>query len=323
MEQNLDDTTNEPIIGGGRRHARRLQDTMFELRTLDGGEVTLRENRLRTRIQTRTNEFLTKVTVEDEQIVEERSTFNRYAKKVAPYLMEFVGTTLFLFAIGCVVAQSSTFGSLAIGSALMCLVFLGGHVSGAHYNPAVTLGIFLSWRGMLTIEKTLLYMTVQLTGSVIGSFFAYAVTGVTFAPEVGSGYTQGSGLLAEFLATFFLVSVVLNVATTISQDNNHFFGLAIGFTVFTMAVSIGSISGGAINPAVGTGPSLVRLIISGQGNSSAWIYWVGPLLGSVFAALVFRVTSVAEYTGNQFFVVSKLCDWKFGVDGKTTYEEQL
>jgi len=90
-----------------------------------------------------------------------------------------------------------------------------------------------------------------------------------------------------------------------------------------MAVSIGSISGGAINPAVGTGPSLVRLIISGQGNSSAWIYWVGPLLGSVFAALVFRVTSVAEYTGNQFFVVSKLCDWKFGVDGKTTYEEQL
>jgi aquaporin Z len=185
---------------------------------------------------------------------------------------------------------SHSLAPLAIGSVLMVFVFAGGHVSGAHYNPAVTLGVFL--RGRIESRPAAVYVIVQVVAGIIAAAISKAVTGVTPAPTIGTTFTDGSAVLMEMFYTFALVFVVLNVATEKNTDGNSYFGLAIGFTVTVGAWSIGGISGCAMNPAVGTG--LIALDTVG-GAGKLWVYWVGPMLGSVLAALVFRFTSMDEF----------------------------
>eukprot|EP01124_Arcella_intermedia_P033754 TRINITY_DN8185_c0_g1_i1.p3 TRINITY_DN8185_c0_g1~~TRINITY_DN8185_c0_g1_i1.p3 ORF type:complete len:174 (+),score=20.46 TRINITY_DN8185_c0_g1_i1:446-967(+) len=163
---------------------------------------------------------------------------------------------------------------------------------------------------MITLERAGLYMLLQCFGATMGALIARGVTGVSFATQVGSAYSLGSGLAAEFIATFFFVTVVLNVATTRSQDNNSFFGLAIGFTIFSLATAIGRVSGGAINPAVGMGTFLAKGFVTGEWYSGVWIYWVGPFLGASFAALFFRLTNFQEYTSTTGYTISHLFNLK-------------
>jgi len=189
--------------------------------------------------------------------------------------------------------QASGLGGLSIGFCVTVLVFFGGHISGGHYNPAITIGVLATMRSKISLPKACGYVVVQIIGSVFGSLLAYAVEdGRTFGPTMER---VGEGFLAELIGTFLLVTVVLNVATTEAQENNSFFGLAIGLTVSSMAIAVGDVSGGAFNPAVGTGPHLVSWFV-GQGlYSNTWVYWIGPILGAVLAALFFRITNLQEY----------------------------
>jgi len=187
---------------------------------------------------------------------------------------------------------SKGFGPLAIGSSLMVGVFMGGHVSGAHYNPAVTFGIWLSGRGKVTTRQSIGYVLVQLLASFVAGCVYWTISGSTFTLEPAAGVTKGHAFSCEALYTFLLVSVVLNVATTKSTEENSFYGLAIGFTILCGAISVGPLSGGAFNPSIGFGPIVVDAMNNGSEKLKViWIYWFGPLFGSVLAAVGFRITN--------------------------------
>ncbi len=199
------------------------------------------------------------------------------------YVTEFIGTFFLVLTIGCTVLappEAGVIPPIAIGSALMVMIFAGGHISGAHYNPAVTLGVTL--RGRCTMPDAIAYWVAQILGAVAAAAAAkFLCTGANPTP---APIETGPALLAEFLFTFALVYVVLNVATAKANAGNSFYGLAIGFTVLTGAFAVGRISGGAFNPAVAVGISVLGL----SPWPNIWIYLVADLAAGVVAALVFR-----------------------------------
>jgi aquaporin Z len=197
-------------------------------------------------------------------------------------IVEFIGTFFLVFVIGCVSSQPHVLlGPLAIGATLMVMIFAGGHISGGHYNPAVTLGAWI--RGACTGVQAGSYVVVQVIGAALASlavpvlFGHVGVTAITASPV--------QIMLAEFLGTFALVYTVLNVATAPATAGNSFYGLAIGFTVFVQAVAVGAISGGAFNPAVVVGVFLMGGLTAG----SLWMYWLSQLIAAAVAAGVFRL----------------------------------
>lgn len=202
------------------------------------------------------------------------------------YLTEFIGTFFLVLTIGCSVIGGASIPPLAIGAALMVMIFAGGHVSGAHYNPAVTLAVWM--RGKCETKDVAPYMISQVIAACVAAaavkfLTAGALTGLKTAikaanPEVGPA------LLAEFLYTFALAYVVLNVATAKGTAGNSFYGLAIGMTVMTGAFAVGGISGGAFNPAVAIGATMMGLIDS----SKVWIHLVADFAGGAAAAYAFK-----------------------------------
>jgi len=202
------------------------------------------------------------------------------------YLTEFIGTFFLVLTIGCSVIGGASIPPLAIGAALMVMIFAGGHVSGAHYNPAVTLAVWL--RGKCDTKDVAPYMISQVVAALAAAaavkfLTAGALTGLKTAikavnPEVGPAF------LAEFLFTFALAYVVLNVATAKGTSGNSFYGLAIGMTVMTGAFAVGGISGGAFNPAVAVGATVMGLIDS----SKVWIHLVADFAGGAVAAFTFK-----------------------------------
>lgn len=203
------------------------------------------------------------------------------------YVTEFVGTMFLILIIGCSVAFAGDFAPLAIGVGLMALVYMGGHVSGAHYNPAVTLGALLTKK--IGAKDGVAYIVVQLLGAPVGAFAAAHLTGKTFAPGPGVEAGTPMVLLAEALFTFMLVLVVLNVATVKKVEGNSYYGLAIGLTVTAGAYAVGKVSGAAFNPAVGVGPTIVHTVIGDGSFKNLWLYVVGPFIGAGLAAGVFQV----------------------------------
>lgn len=201
------------------------------------------------------------------------------------YITELVGTFLFVFAIALAVANAGALAPLAIGCALMCVVYMGGHISGGHYNPAVTLAVYL--RGKIDGGEAIRYVVAQLAGAAIAALIAAAVTGQVFVAAPPAGFDPLAALVVETVFTFALCLVVLNVATDDAVANNSFYGLAIGFTVVVAAFAGGSISGGAFNPAVGLGPALVA--IGRASVSHAWLYAAGPFAGGALASVVYRL----------------------------------
>jgi len=207
-------------------------------------------------------------------------------------LTEFVGTFLFLFVIALVVPTGGPLIPLAIGGALMVMVYMGGQWSGGMYNPAVALGVCL--RGKMTASEMVQYWVVQFVAGILAFWLGAFVTGATVIVAPGAGVTPVAALIVETIFTLMLVLVVLNVATTKASENKGYYGLAIGFTIVVAAAAGGGISGGAFNPAVGIG-SNVAALLRGEGSTShLWIYLVGPLLGGVLAALIFRMQVKAE-----------------------------
>ncbi len=203
------------------------------------------------------------------------------------YLTEFIGTFFLVLTVGLSVLSGTSLAPLAIGSALMVMVYMGGHISGGHYNPAVTLAVLM--RGRLESSQAVRYWVSQLLGAFVAGAVVYMVTGRTFAPAPGAGVNGFQALVVEFLYTFALALVVLNVATAKQTAGNSFYGLAIGFTITVGAFAGGPVSGGAFNPAVGAGPILMKAMAGGGSLSHLWLYLVGPLAGGAVAATVFNL----------------------------------
>jgi aquaporin Z len=210
------------------------------------------------------------------------------------YLTEFVGTFFLVLTIGLCVLGGTPMAPLAIGASLMVMVYMGGHVSGGHYNPAVSLAVLL--RGKLQPRDVAPYMVAQVVGAVAAAVVVYVVLGRTFAPAPGNGASATGALIVEVLYTTALCLVVLHSATAPQTTGNSFYGLAIGFTVAAGAFAGGPISGGAFNPAVGVGPIVISALLGGGSTANLWLYLVGPFIGGVVAALLYRVQQPMQPT---------------------------
>jgi len=199
--------------------------------------------------------------------------------------MEFIGTFFLVLVAGL------SGNPLAVGAVLTAMVYMGGHISGAQYNPAVTLAVWL--KGAQSGRQSLAYAATQLMAGTLAACVYYAIVGqfMIVAPSPNTSF--GSALLVEMLFTFALASVVLHVAVTKATAGNHYFGLAIGSVVAAGAFVAGPISGGAFNPAVGLGPLLSHAASLPQHGTQLALYIAGPLLGAVVAALVYRNTEKA------------------------------
>ncbi len=203
---------------------------------------------------------------------------------MAKLIVELIGTFVLVLTVGMTVIDpgAGALAPLAIGLALMVVVYAGGHVSGAHYNPAVSLAVLL--RGGITFSAMLGYWVAQVAGAVLA-------VGAVIVLKQGGGAAAGDldplrALLAEAIFTFVLCFVVLNTATAAETAGNSFYGLAIGLTVTAGVYAVGSISGGVFNPAVAMGVVGLGIVPLG----SLWIYLVAALAGAAAAAAVFRLT---------------------------------
>ena len=203
------------------------------------------------------------------------------------YLVEFIGTFFFVLTIVCVVngaAEGNFLLPLAIGSALMIMVYAGGHISGAHYNPAVTLGVLM--RGKVAGGDVPGYIISQLLGAILAAVIGASLLGKgSIMGGTGMPPNTTAAFVAELLGTFALVWVVLQTATTKSTAGNSYYGLAIGFTVVVMAYALGGFgTGGCFNPAIAVGAAMNGLASWG----TAGLAIVADLIGAVLAALAFK-----------------------------------
>jgi len=197
------------------------------------------------------------------------------------YATELIGTFFLVLTVGStgIAAGPDVIPALAIGSALMVMIYAGGHISGAHYNPAVTVAVYL--RGRWGAAEIVPYWIAQLVGAAAAAAILLAfktAKAVTLDANVPAAFAS------EFLFTFALAYVVLNVATAKATAGNSYFGLAIGFTVLVGAFAVGHVSGGAFNPAVAVGAMIMGMLPWGK----LWLYLVAQLLGAAAAALAFK-----------------------------------
>jgi aquaporin Z len=210
------------------------------------------------------------------------------------YATEFVGTFFLVLTIGLSVLGGTPMAPLAIGASLMVMVYMGGHVSGGHYNPAVTLAVVL--RGKLQRGEVVPYIGAQVAGALTAAAVVHMVLGRSVVPPPGQGASMLAALSIEVLYTTALCLVVLHSATAPQTTGNSFYGLAIGFTVTAGAFAGGPISGGAVNPAIGAGPILAAALFDGASVGNLWLYLVGPFAGGVIAAILYRVQQPSQPT---------------------------
>lgn len=196
------------------------------------------------------------------------------------YLTELIGTFFLVLTVGLAGSSGSPIAAIAIGGVLMVMIYAGGHISGGHYNPAVTLAAFV--RGRCPKADVVPYLVAQVAGATLAALVVSLLKG-----SLGSGVQTldiGKAFLAEFLFTFALAYVVLNVATSKDTAGNSNYGLAIGFTVVAGAVSVGDISGGAFNPAVALGAAMMKAFAW----QNLWVYFLANFAGGAAAGAVFK-----------------------------------
>ncbi len=206
------------------------------------------------------------------------------------YLAEFIGTFLFVTTIGMTVINPGGAGPmapLAIGSALMVMIFAGGHISGGHFNPAVTLAVFI--RGKCSWADVVPYWISQCGAAAAAAQLVLFLKGDGAVIEAMKPDIVRA-LVSEALYTFALCYVVLNVATAKGTAGNSFYGLAIGFTVLIGAYAVGGISGGAFNPAVAVGITFMGL----SSWANIWIFMAGNFAGAIVAAVAYKAIAPAD-----------------------------
>lgn len=201
---------------------------------------------------------------------------------MARYITEFIGTFFLVLTIGLVVIDSETgkFAPIAIGAVLIAMIYAGAHISGAHYNPAVTLAFWLTGRcgGKCNYRDFAMYIFVQVLGAVAAAFL---VLYLKDNPSLSAVELQkGKVLIAEVIFTFALCFVILYVART----GDYLFGVAIGLVVIGGIYAVGEISGAVFNPAVATGITVMGL----SSLSNIWVYMVANFAGGILAVIVFK-----------------------------------
>jgi len=223
-----------------------------------------------------------------------RNNMNGEPSMKAKLVSEFVGTFFLVLTVGLNVIGKSNAPVFSIAASLMCMIFALGRVSGAHFNPAVTLAVLARGGGCITPRDALYYWVVQFIGGAAGAtMYTVMEHGKTFPLAVGKGFGWAHVAVAEIIFTFVLCYVVLAVATT-KKVKTQFFGLAIGSAVTAGGIAIGSISGGVLNPAVAFGVSLTSLF--GGGNFWHVIpYMLFQMLAGGFAAATFHLTRPSEF----------------------------
>lgn len=203
------------------------------------------------------------------------------------YLTEAIGTFFVVLTVYLTVVARSPFAPLAIGAAVMVMVYMGHHLSGGHYNPAVSLAVWM--RGRLAGGQLVPYWVAQLLGAVLGALAGRFVTHQAYTPAPPTSTHTLAALAVELLFTFALCLVYLHTAASEKTKGNSYFGLAIGFTVAAGSFAGGPLSGAAFNPAAAIGPTLVSVLLGAASAAHAWIYIVAPLVGGVVAAWAFRL----------------------------------
>jgi aquaporin Z len=191
--------------------------------------------------------------------------------------VEFIGTFVLVLTVGLSTSSKGAgdLAPLAIGSALMVMVFAGGHISGAHYNPAVSFAALLV--GKLGLRQTASYVLTQLSAGALAALLVRAFVGPATPALLGSDWKI---LVGELIFTLALAYVVLNVTSAAATEGNSFYGLAIGFTVATGIFAVGKTTGGVFNLAVGLSGSVTGALT----GSHSWIYILSSLLGGASAA---------------------------------------
>lgn len=215
------------------------------------------------------------------------------------YVYEAIGTFFLVLTVGMVVIEPGSAGNLAplaIGTVLAVMVFAGGHVSGGHFNPAVSLAVYL--RGKLTLNDMLIYWAAQVVAGIVAAFIVLYIKGaMAQAAGIALAITAIDvntrivpAFLAEFIGTFALTFTVLNVATARATEGNSFYGWAIGMAVMAMAYAFGAITGGGFNPAVAFGFSVMGLTTW----AGIWLFIVAELAAGAAAAYVFKAAHPVE-----------------------------
>lgn len=211
-----------------------------------------------------------------------------FSAAIRKYVVEAVGTFFLVLTVGAAVYAAAPLAPLAIGAVLMVMIYAGGHISGGHYNPAVTLAVLI--RGKIGAIDAVLYWIAQLAAGLVAALAVRGfvprghITAMTLSGKMGAAF------VAELVFTFALCWVVLNVATSRDNEGNSFYGLAIGFTVLAGAVAVGGISGAAFNPAVALGACVLGLFAW----KTIWLYLFAEAAAGVVAGLAFRTLSPAD-----------------------------
>ena len=192
------------------------------------------------------------------------------------YLTESIVTFFLVFNVG---MASGAFAPFAVAAVLAAFIYAGGHISGGHYNPAVTLGAWM--RGALPQQHVAPYMAAQCVGALgaAGLYFFLMNPAAANLPVLVPKFV----LTVEFLYSFVLVFVALNTTTVKATTSNSYFGLAIGLTVLAGAYAVGGISSAVFNPAVALGLVVMKKL----SLSSLWMYLVATLAGGACAAYAF------------------------------------
>ncbi|MDA0986003.1 MAG: MIP family channel protein [Bacteroidetes bacterium] len=205
------------------------------------------------------------------------------------YLAELIGTFALVFCgTGAIIINEQTNGAignlgiaLSFGLVILVMVFTFGNISGAHFNPAVTITLWLT--KLLNFKEVIPYLTSQL----LGAFMATFILKFLFPENINLGATLPTGSLLqsfifEFILTFFLLTVILNV-TQSSKEISMFAAIAIGSTICLEAIFGGPISGASMNPARSISPA----IFTGNTNQ-LWIYIFAPISGAIFAGYIWK-----------------------------------
>lgn len=201
------------------------------------------------------------------------------------YLAEGLGT-FFLTLTVILVSNNDTegFAPLAVGVLYTAMIYAGARVSGAHYNPAISVAMLL--RGSLDRRDLPYYILAQTLGAVLSALIGGFLLACGDNADVQAHQNEGlCAVVAEFLGAFMLMYVFLQVITTRENKDQSFYGIAIGCSMTAGMYVLGNISGGLFNPAVALGASIVDLYFW----ADFWIYLVGPLLGAAAATTVYQL----------------------------------
>jgi aquaporin Z len=209
----------------------------------------------------------------------------------AKLLTELVGSFVFMTVIA-LAGGIGQLAPLAIGLGLCAMVYMGGHVSGAHYNPAVSFGLLL--RRVIDGRTMAAYWGAQVLAALMAFTFGYMLTGHATGVHPGTNVSWISALASEIVFSAALMTVVLNVAATRATAGNSFYGIAIGFTVAAGAFAVGPISGAVFNPAVGIGATVAGALFGHGSWTDLWLYLVGPFAGAAVGAGIHALQTRAK-----------------------------